>query len=262
MRICTFIALCTLFGGAVSFAEECEVSCDKLNLHRQQVSLGFEGAHLTRKKSQGTKQHGTTWGARLEWERFRRYGWYLGAEGFFWNSKPSGHTGTGIAMRSRLKEAGIEGRFGYTFQCKTGWKPSITPFFGIGGYEEKNYFTSPSPLHLHYKTSYAYGSFGILTAIYPIDPLMIGLNIKARYPFSIKCRVSNDPEKDSVHQKVAERMQYRVELPVSYRMGCVALMVEPFYESRIYGSHPNYPFNFIKTKFTYWGGQLAVQYWW
>lgn len=262
MRKITFALLVTLMSGSLGFAEDCEVPCDKLNLHRQQFSLGFETAYLTRKKSGGTKQHGSTLGVRAEWERFRRYGWYLGIEGFFRNGKPSGHTGAGVELRSRLMEAGIEGRFGYTFQCKTGWKPSITPFIGVGGYQEKNYFTAPSPLHLHYKTCYGYGAFGVITAIYPIDALMIGLNFKGHFPFSTKCRVSNDPEKDSVHQKVSERVQYRIELPISYRIGCVALELEPFYESRIYGSHPNYPFNFIKTSFEYWGGQFAVQYWW
>lgn len=226
------------------------------------LSLGVEGYHVKRSKSFGTKQGGTAIGGRLQWERIKRYGWYLGLDGFSSRGTLNGHTGSRAEIRSHLIEKSIEGRFGYTFQCKEGWRAALTPFAGGGWFEEKNNFVRPSPLTAHFKTRYPFVSFGGLFALYPSPSFMFGLNWKSRYPLSPKCRVTHDPNHTPVTQRIGDRIQYRLEMPFIYQRRCLSLGFEPFYESRIYGGHPNYPFDYIKTRFVNIGGSFSILYIW
>ncbi len=252
------IFLCfTAFLGAL---EEDRV-CD-FNLKRTQATLSVEEYHVTRMKDLGTRQHGMMTGFRLQLERFKRYGWYVGLEGYSARGSLSGHTGGGAALSSNFIEQSIEGRFGYTFQCKEGLQASITPYVGGGGYCEKNNFSSPSPLHAHFRTRYGFISFGFLTAIYPCSYLELGFNAKMRYPFSPKCRVTHDPHHDSLTQRMGDRVSYRFELPFTYRIERMAIGLMPFYETRLYGGQPNYPFDFIRTRFVDMGAALNLIYQW
>lgn len=238
-----------------------ELNAD-LNLHRNELYVGPDWKHVKRKNAFNTKQHGSMVGLRFGYERWKRYGWYVGGEGYFGKGTLSGHSGGGTSLRSRFLQEVYEGRFGYTFQMKEGWQWSCTPFVGGGWLKEKNNFTSPSPLHAHFNTRYGFASFGGIFSCYPCYNVQCRLNLEARYPLSPKCFVSHDEEHDPVKQRIEERMHYIVEMPVVWRLSSVALSAAPFYQSILYGSHPNYPFNYIKTHFEYWGIYLNLQYQW
>ncbi|MFV0341204.1 MAG: hypothetical protein ACK5MA_11370 [Parachlamydiaceae bacterium] len=233
-----------------------------LNLHRKIVYVGPDWKHVKRTNSFQTKQHGHLMGVRYGFEWFKRYGWYIGAEGYWGSGSLSGHSGSGVSLHSKFFQEWYEGRFGYTFQSKEGWQPSITPFAGYGWLKEKNNFTSPSPIHAHFKTEYSFASFGTILSCYPTCDLQWRLNLEVRYPLSPKCYISHDREMDPSKQRINERLQYFVEMPLVWRMNSIAFGAVPFYNSIIYGSHPNYPFNYIKTRFEYWGCFLNIQYQW
>lgn len=233
-----------------------------LNLHRNEIYLGPDWKHVKRTNSFKTKQHGSMTGIRYGYERWKRYGWFIAAEGYYGHGKLNGHSGSGVSLSSRFMQEVYEGRFGYTFQMKEGWQCSFTPFVGGGWLKEKNNFISQSPIHAHFTTKYGFGSFGGIFSCYPTCNTQVRLNLEARYPLSTKCSISNDLERDPVTQRIGERMHYVVELPLVWRMSSFALGATPFYQSILYGSHPNYPFNYIKTHFEYWGVFLNLQYEW
>jgi hypothetical protein len=253
-----FRYLLTALAGIALFQE---LKAD-LNLHRNELFVGLDWKHIKRTNSFKTKQHGQMMGVRYGYERWKRYGWYVGAEGYWGRGTLNGHSGSGISLSSKFIQECYEGRFGYTFQKKEGWQFSLTPFVGGGWLKEKNNFTSPSPIHAHFKTQYCFGSFGTILSCYPTCNLQWRLNLEARYPLSPKCFISHDREMDPSKQRIDERMQYIVEMPIVWRLSCIALGATPFYHSVVYGGHPNYPFNYIKTRFEYWGCFLNLQYQW
>lgn len=139
----------------------------------------------------------------------------------------------------------------------------MTPFAGIGYFIEKNNFLDPSPIPANFKTRFVYFVTGFLTQIHFCNQFEIDLNFKTKFPFAPKCKVTNDPENEAVDQRIGDRFQYQVDLPLTYHAFCkgrLGISLIPFYEYRNYGSHPNFPFNFIKTHFNIWGIAFGLQY--
>lgn len=237
-----------------------------IDLDRKQFYVGPEWYHLSRTKEGGTKQKRTLFGGRIGFDRLKRYKWYIGAEASYAKNTLRGHSSSGDKLCSHFVDKYIEGRFGYTFQCKEWMHPSITPFVGYGTAREINNFKEPSPVQVHFKTHYNYVAFGFLSWIHPFCPFdcfELGLNFEAKYPLNPKCRVTHDEENEHLSQNIKSRMLYKVELPITYRITCdgrMALTAVPFYEWRVYGGHPNFPFNFIKTNIRAGGAVVEFVY--
>ncbi len=258
MRLYTFYQCLFLILTASIFAEE-----DKLSLDRKEVFAGPEWYYITRTKSGGSKQNGNMWGVRLGYHRLKRYGWYLGSEILYAKGSLKGKTGSDDRLRSDLTDFNADIRVGYTFQQKNGWQLAFTPFIGFGGLSEKNCFRHPSPIPIHCEVNFYFGEAGFMYWMHLLGNIEIGLNFIARIPYEPKCSVWHDPLHPAVKQRVKERMQYRVELPIGYRLfacGHGMVNIVPFYEIRHYGAHPNYPFDFFKTQFKNWGATFELQY--
>lgn len=229
----------------------------------QAIEIGPVIYEVTRKKAGGTKQKGTLNGIRLSYERLKRYGWYVGLEGWYAAGKIAGNTGGGESLSSRLSDKYLEMKMGYTFQQKYQFKCAFTPFFCGGYLNEKNRFYPPAPLSVDFTTKFYYVGGGLLLRVQPFERLEVGVNLRVRYPIEPKCSISNGIEENTPSQQIAERLQYFLEMPILYRISCDEkwiLGASPFYESRLYGSHPNYPYNYYKTKFSNWGVTLKLEY--
>lgn len=255
-----FITLLMTVGALV--ASEYIHSTD-LDLKRNQFYIGPEVYHVARSKEGGANQDGNMIGVRAGYDRLKRYGWYIGGDALYAYGKLNGHTGQDLKIRSHLTDISLEGRAGFTFQQKSCWKLALTPYVGGGYYIEKNHFVNPSPFHLHFKTYYPYAVGGFLFRMFPREQFEIGLNVKVRFPVDPRCRVTNDEDNEPVNQNIKERLQYRVDLPITYRICCegpFAVVVSPFYEYRHFGGHAGFPFNYIKTQFKIWGAALLLEY--
>lgn len=240
----------------------CVESAD-LDLQRNQFYIGPEWYHAERSKEGGTRQQGNMIGIRAGYDRFKRYGWYIGTNASYATGTLDGHSSIKRKIRSHLTDISAEVRAGYTFQQKTCWKLSITPFVGGGYFVEKNYFIKPTESHFHFKTYYSYITTGFFFRMYPREHLEIGLNFKARWPTDPKCHIDHDDVIEPITQNIKEQVQYRLELPMTYRLGCqgpFAVVLAPFYERREYGGRINFPFDFIKTQFNIWGAALLLEY--
>lgn len=227
-----------------------------------QLAFGPETYWVQRIKDGGTKQTGLLWGGRLTYDRIKRYGWYLGADALYATGTLNGHSNNKSKLRSRLTDANVEGRFGYTLQQKSNCGPSFTPFVGIGYFWETNNFRHPSPIPVHFRNTFTYVPFGFLSHLYVNPRAGIGLNFKIRYLVQHKIKVSHDPEFDTLTLHYKEKLQYRVELPMTYDF-CIKnrlwrISLDPFYEYRNYGYLPNFPFDFINTKFNIYGVNLQL----
>lgn len=226
-------------------------------------TIGPEYTHLKRTRKGGTKQSGPLYGVRAGFDRLKRYGWYIGAEAHFAKGTIKGHTGAGNKIRSHFTDVSAEGRFGYTFQRKHGYQFAFTPFFGGGYAAEKNDFISPSPLPVHFKTKYPYILGGFLASANPCENWNVAILFKTFFPVDPKCHVTHDPLHESVSQNIGERLQYRAELPITYKLPCYergSLMLVPFFEYRHYGTSVNYPFDYFKTQLKMWGVVLKLTY--
>lgn len=254
MKTIYIILIFTISSISSLFAED-------LLLHRNQFYVGPEMTHLERTKKGGARQDGSPIGVRGGYDRLKRYGWYIGLEGDYCWGKLQGHSIGEQKIRSNFSSWWGEGRFGYTFQQKCGWKASFTPFIGGGYLEEENFFISPSPISIHFKTKTPFACGGFLFWVPIYKNLEVGLNFKARFPLDLKCEVTHDPLHDDFEQLISERVQYRIDLPFTYRFSDsdnFAITFSPYWETRLYGSRINYPFDFLKTKFNFWGASLLL----
>lgn len=258
----TLILLIFLFSFLRAHAESRAAdfaSSPDLSLHRNQFYAAPEVYQLKRTKKGGGKQKGVPFAIRLGYDRLKRYGWYWGVEGSSSWGSLHGHSGSGIKNRSRFSDCWMEGRGGYTFQQKEGSQASLTPFVGLGYLEEKNHFTSPSHLKIHFKTKCPFATAGFLFWMKLNCAFELGFNFKARYPLDPECKITHDKAHDNFSQLIKERIQYRIDLPLTYRLndeGSLAVAIAPFWENRAYGTRLNYPFDFLKTEFQFWGVSL------
>lgn len=232
-------------------------------LNRSQISIGATGAYLEREKASGSRQDGIPVGARVIYERLKRYSWYWGVEGEILWGTLKGHAKENSTLKSHFRSYVVEGRFGYTFQKKEGSMFAFTPFVGGGYLEENSNFISPSPLKIKFKTEAPFATAGFLSWINLGCRFELGLNFKARLPIDPKCRIHNDPQNPSFNQLIGERVSYRIELPLSWSLtesGNCLLTFSPYWESRVYAGRINYPFDFIKTTLTFTGASLLFNF--
>lgn len=229
-----------------------------------QAYVGPEIYHVHRKREGGAKQNGTVYGIKGGYDRIKRYKIYFGFEALYSRGVLRGKSGTRNYLKSNFGDTFAEGRLGYTFQSKRKVKPLFTPFVGVGYFIEKNDFTHPKSTPIHFKTKYVYAAAGFLSRISLTEKIDLGLNFKVKYPYDAKCRVSNDPRQKDSTQVINEKLQYRIELPLTYNQvrdfNNFAISFVPFYEMREYGYHPNFPSDFFKTRLDIYGGLIKLIY--
>lgn len=267
-RVLSFIlcSFCFLFGLAADPYDPCQEMPCELEPHKHQFAnhlfVGPEIYHVHRTREGGTSQKGPIFGVRVGYEHIKRFKFYWGADVLYGRGTIKGHSGSGFKLKSKFTDLMAEGRLGYTFQQKCGYQLAFTPYVGGGYAIEKNNFLEPSPLLVHFRINYWYIPFGFLSQMTIKQNLLyLGLNFKVRYVMDAKSRVSKDPEFGSTSGLIKERMQYRVEVPLTY--GChgqIDLSAVPFYEWRTYGKHAGFPFDFLETKLRIYGILLKFIY--
>lgn len=226
-----------------------------------QLFIGPEIYYVKRTKEGGAQQSGPLYGVRAGYERIKRYKFYWGLDGLYARGTIKGKVAD-QRLKSELIDSNVEVRMGYTFASKCGFRPSLTPFFGVGRFWEKNDYQSPSPQHFHFHNHFLYIPAGFLSHLFITENFSIGLNFKARFILEGKIKVSNDPEFGDSTQNYEEKVQYRVELPLLYETcWCdqqLGIGLTPFYEYRPYGKRVNFPFDFLETKFKLYGATVKL----
>lgn len=264
LKIFNAIFLLSLLLNSYSTAdEECQKGLGEWHRrYRHTLYVGPEVYHVERTREGGSRQSGTLVGGRMGYDYLRRYNVYFGWEGFYAGSSTlNGRSAAGNKIKSEFTDMGIEGRIGYTFEQKYGMQFSFTPFVGYGYGMEKNHFIHPSPLRIHFKIRYSYVPIGFLSKVSLSPYLDAGINFKVKYIVNAKNKVTHDPEFGSTTMLVKNETHYRVDIPFTYYNWCHwNVCVDPFYEYRIYGGQPNYPFDFLETKLNIYGVTLKLQY--
>jgi len=241
-------------------------SCEKPKISHphNQFYIAPELYHVKRTKVGGSEQTGVLYGGQIGYDRFKRYGWYVGFEGLYATGHLKGYSGKKERIKSDLSDAYAEGRFGYTFQQKCGYHARFTPYLGGGYFRERNNFKNPSPVPAHFNTHYWYAAVGFLSQASLTPRYDLGLNFKAKFIYDPRCKVTHDPKSDNFTQLINEKVHYRVEVPLTYHYweGSDKLMFSlvPFYEYRRYGFRVNFPADFIDTRFNLYGAFLKVIY--
>lgn len=225
--------------------------------------IGPEIYYMERTKEGGAKQTGVLYGARIGYDRIQRCKLYWGADALWAQGILNGKK-EDFRLRSQFTDANIEARFGYTFQCKSWRCASFTPFVGFGYFMEKNDYKHPTPLQVHFDNRFSYAPVGFLSEIFITPTFTLGLNFKVRVIMEGWQTVTHDPEHGRMTQHYDEKLQYRVELPLTYffNWGCAALAtsLDPFYEYRKYGHRANFPFDFFETQYQLYGATLKLFY--
>lgn len=245
---------------------DCADPCQVLPLPQHQFYIGPEFYYISRDKDGKdgrAKQHGYIYGGRAGYDRIKRYRIYWGVEGVYATGDIRGHK-KGKKVKIDFTDENIEGRLGYTFQMKKGWMPAFVPFVGYGYIRETSKFKKPSPIPIKQRITFDYIAAGFLSQFYPHPLWVVGVNFKARFLFNSKCKISDDPDYEDFTQNIEHKVQYRVELPITYRLNCwcdhLAVAVVPFWDYRHYGEHANFPFDFKDVKLNFYGFDLRLMY--
>lgn len=242
----------------------CEHDCPAIFPCVNKFTIGPEFYHVRRTREGGTRQHGTLIGVRGTFDHIKRYRLYWGGDFLYATGTLRGKVGSGAKIKSRFTDELAEGRIGYTFQYKFFPFPAFTPYIGYGRFSETNKFRPPSPLTVKFRTHYNYLAFGFLSCITINQQWCIGANLRMRAFWNAKCKVSDDPDFDDTTQQIGSRINYRVEVPVVYRVCQISDSLElglvPFYEFRHYGGRENFPFDFFETKLRIYGVNIQFGY--
>ena len=226
--------------------------------------IGPESYYMMRTREGGTKQEGALFGARIGYERLKRYRWYVGLDALFAQGKLAGYSGSGNRIKSELEDINLEVRLGYTLQHKYGHRPFLTPFFGAGYLRETNEFREPSPLLVTFRDTIEYVAAGVLSGIHVAKHWQVGVNIKLKWMVAGKSRVRDDPDFANLNLTMENELQYRIDAPISYQfcrgLNSFEFDIVPFYEYRHFGGRINSPFDFIDTQFQLWGARLEIAY--
>lgn len=229
-----------------------------------QCYMAPEIYHVHRERSGGAKQDGFVYGVRAGCDKVKRGKIYYGFDAFYGSGPLTGKGGSGNNLKSNFTDTSIEGRLGYTLKYRLPYKLLLTPFVGIGDFIEKNNFTHPKTTPIHFRTSYIYGSAGFFSRICIKERFFMGLNFKVKFPYEATCKVSNDPKNDNSSQVINEKLQYKVEVPLTYQVYQNSdrwlISLVPFYEYRAYGYHPNYPCDYLDTSLNIYGIQFKFIY--
>ncbi len=225
--------------------------------------IGPEIYYMKREKEGGSQQTGVLYGVRAGYDRVQRSSCYWGIDGL-WAQGPLEGKNTYACLKSEFTDANVEARVGYTFQSKNWRCASFSPYTGLGYFWEKNHYVHPSPLHVHFDNTFSYIPIGFLSQVFLTPQCSIGLNLKFRYILEGEQKVTHDSNYGALKQHYDEKLQYRIELPLTYffcwRCHSFGCSIVPFYEVREYGHRANFPFDFLETKLTLYGATLKLAY--
>jgi hypothetical protein len=225
--------------------------------------IGPEIYYVKRLKERGAQQSGTLYGVRIGYDHVRRYKLYWGVDALWAKGILEGHI-RDDKLKSEFTDTNVEARLGYTFQSKYWRCLSFTPYTGVGYFWEMNNYQHPSPLKIHFKNTFSYVPVGFLSQIFIMPNLSLGVNFKVRVILEGEQRSSRDPKFDKLTQHYDEKLQYRLELPVTYffcwNIHPLGVSLVPFFEYRCYGHRANFPFDFLETKLRIYGATLKLMY--
>lgn len=226
--------------------------------------IGPEIYHMRRWREGGTHQSGRMDGIYIAGERFKKEGWYVGADALFATGNLNGKSGSGRTLRSVIDDTIYEGRLGYTFQSALAECSFFTPYGGYGYFRETNTFYPPSPIPFKFIDTFNYFTCGFLSGVNFTPLLSMGVNFKVRFMLNGKSKVENDPLFDSVTLLMNNETHYQIEIPMTYGScqcwGYTEAAFIPFYEFRHFGGRMGFPFDYIDTKFSLWGAKLTLAY--
>jgi hypothetical protein len=241
-----------------------EVCCEFPFQLPRKLYIGPEIYRICRTREGGSFQRGEIYGVRIGYDYIKRFKLYWGIDALYGNGTLRGRSGYDDKIKSTFTDKQIEGRLGYTIQLKKWLRPSFTPFVGYGYYQENNKFHHPSPLKLKFRTRYNCVVAGFLSHVDFNPHLTVGVNFRARFMHDAKCKVTDDPDEGDVTLSIKDKVNYRVEVPVSYRLCSYNDQLEfdvvPFYEFRHFGGRKNFPFNFLETRLRLYGVSLFLNF--
>nr|NGX58032.1 hypothetical protein [Chlamydiota bacterium] len=160
-------------------------------------------------------------------------------------------------MDSRLTDAQVEGRFGYSTYSNYCKPLLIIPFFGYGKFFSINSFSKSFRLPVTYHNEFEFFSAGLKTRLMVNDNLTIGFNFKLKSMFEGLRRITDDPNREDATIRMGDELQYSFDFPIQYDF-CycgwrVFANVTPFYRLRNYGYRAHSTFDFYETQFNLFG---------
>ncbi len=226
-----------------------------------QVAIGPEIYYLHRSVEGGSVQNGTMVGPSFKFERFRRCALFWSAQYTAAWGKLIGNNGSGSSLRSTMCEQQAEGRLGYNYQWKTGYKPYILPFIGYGYLRQANEFQEPAVTLVDY---FPYSSFGLQLGMNLSCYTSIGLLVKGDWMLEGNSFIEISGNPDRIERNMEEKWQYTVELPLTHRKSlgrrCFYWVFTPFVRLRHLGGLPGFPANFPDTRYSNYGARFMLAY--
>lgn len=226
------------------------------------LSVGPEIYHLSRRLNGGTHQSGTLYGGQLRYDRLRDNSLYLAARGRIAKGDLIGSTGSGDHIKSVMRETEVEGRIGWSFGFCLGRPIALTPYGVYGHFHDCNHFKPPSPLTFRFRDQFDFGGGGMIASVCVLPDWQIGVDFRAAWMYEPKAKLTDDVGFPDVKMSIDPRWLYMVEVPISYDMcwcgwhGQASLV--PFWERRTYGGFLNFPFDFLRTRYTLTGARFLL----
>lgn len=224
--------------------------------------VGPEVYYAKRTKEGGSRQSGWLYGGHATYERRKPRSLYFCLDGYYASGDLNGATSSSRTLKSTLTDKEIEGRIGYAF-CWDLWRRvTWIPYGGYGFFQGANHFKKPSPIVCNYRNSLEYACAGLDVSWRTHSCWEWGCDFTAKFVLEGKCKITRDPDYDTVHLMIENEMQYEFDLPIRYHT-CwnkknLTFQFTPFYRYRHYGGRMNWPFDFLDTQFQMYGARLML----
>lgn len=250
------------------FFDEPQCFCD-LFCGPHRFGIGPEFYYIERKREGERPEDGWMIGERFYYERLRPWCIYYGADQYYATGHVTRKRACGGQSKSKLQDAEVEGRLGYTLLNT--WPVSVmfTPFIGFGNFTGTSKILKPRFLKLTFRPSYNYVTAGFLSNYFFCNGFAsIGLNMKWKFMSHARNKIiDNAIECHPIvfYQDMGERTHIQVDVPFTYYYWCCReqffeISIVPFYRNRIYGSQENCPFDFLETKYEMWGCRYMITF--
>lgn len=227
------------------------------------LDVGPEVFYIRRQRAGGTKQVARMDGILIDYDRLKRYSWYVGGTFSYAQGRLKGHSGNQSEILSTLTDKIWEGRFGYNFQRKGPKGYFVAPYGGYGYFDEVNDFHPPTPIPFKYKNSFNFVSAGFLSGVNLSTVFTMWINFKMKFMLNGKTKVTDDPTMGDSTLSMNNEVLARIDVPLIFSPSCVQLglefVVDPFYEFRHFGGREGFPFDYIDTKYNLYGANFALR---
>ncbi len=227
------------------------------------VDIGPDVFYIRRMRAGGTKQTARMDGISIDYDRLRRYSWYLGGTFSYAQGRLKGHSGAQREILSTLTDKSWEGRFGYNFQRRGSKGYFIAPYGGYGYFNEVNDFHPPTTNTFKFKDTFNFVSAGFLSGMNLSSLVTMWIDFKMKFMRNGTSKVTNDPIMGDSTLLMNNEVFARIEVPLIFSPSCVRMnlefVVDPFYEYRHFGGREGFPFDYIDTKYTLYGASFALR---